>query len=68
LERLSAPHQIGKSFMAISMAASVATGTMFAQKAVQQGKVFYLAGEGLNGITRRFSGFFPPNRYLPTAQ
>jgi hypothetical protein len=48
---------IGKSFMAISMAASVATGTMFAQKAVQQGKVFYLAGEGLNGITRRFSGW-----------
>jgi len=48
---------IGKSFMAISMAASVATGTMFAQKAVKQGKVLYLAGEGLNGITRRFSGW-----------
>ncbi|MBT5469802.1 MAG: AAA family ATPase [Nitrospina sp.] len=48
---------IGKSFMAINMAASVATGTMFAQKSVKQGKVLYLAGEGLNGVTRRFSGW-----------
>jgi len=48
---------VGKSFAAISMAASVATGSMFAEKAVQQGKVLYLAGEGMNGITRRFSGW-----------
>jgi hypothetical protein len=30
---------------------------MFAEKAVQQGAVLYLAGEGMNGITRRFSGW-----------
>jgi putative DNA primase/helicase len=48
---------VGKSFAAISMAASVATGTMFAEKTVQQGAVLYLAGEGMNGISRRFSGW-----------
>ena len=48
---------VGKSFAAISMAASVATGTMFAEKDVQQGAVLYLAGEGMNGITRRFFGW-----------
>jgi hypothetical protein len=39
------------------MAASVATGTIFAEKDVQQGAVLYLAGEGMNGISRRFSGW-----------
>jgi len=48
---------VGKSFVAISMAASVATGTMFAGKDVQQGAVLYLAGEGVKGISRRFSGW-----------
>jgi putative DNA primase/helicase len=48
---------VGKSFVAISIAASVATGTMFAEKDVQQGTVLYLAGEGMNGIARRFSGW-----------
>jgi putative DNA primase/helicase len=48
---------VGKSFAAISIAASVATGTMFAGKDVQQGAVLYLAGEGMNGITRRFAGW-----------
>ena len=48
---------VGKSFMAISLAASVATGTMFAGKEVQQGGVLYLVGEGVKGISRRFSGW-----------
>ena len=48
---------VGKSFMAISLAASVATGTMFAGKEVQQGAVLYLVGEGVKGISRRFSGW-----------
>jgi putative DNA primase/helicase len=48
---------VGKSFVGISIAASVATGTMFAEKAVQQGAVLYLAGEGVKGISRRFSGW-----------
>ena len=47
----------GKSFVAISMAASIATGTIFAEKTVQQGAVLYLPGEGMNGISRRFSGW-----------
>lgn len=54
---LIGPSSVGKSFVAISMAAAVASGTDFADKAVQQGKVLYLAGEGLNGISRRFAGW-----------
>jgi putative DNA primase/helicase len=48
---------VGKSFVAIGMAASVATGTKFSEKDVQQGAVLYLAGEGMNGISRRISGW-----------
>jgi hypothetical protein len=43
----------GKSFVAIAMAASVATGHAWLGRDVRQGTVFYLAGEGHAGLSRR---------------
>lgn len=42
-----------KSFMAVHMAACIATGTPFFGHGVQQGAVIYLAGEGQAGLARR---------------
>jgi AAA domain/Toprim domain len=47
------PPESGKSLVAINMAACVATGKDFHGRAVKQGLVVYLAGEGQNGIKRR---------------
>lgn len=47
----------GKSFLAMDMACSVATGTDFHGRAVRQGPVIYIAGEGLNGLRRRFEAW-----------
>lgn len=47
----------GKSFVAIDMACSVATGTDFHDHAARAGAVFYIAGEGRNGLKRRFSAW-----------
>lgn len=44
----------GKSFVAIDIACCVATGTAWHGHAVTQGAVFYVAGEGMNGLMRRF--------------
>lgn len=44
----------GKSFLAIGWACCVATGTAWNGKPVKQGPVVYIAGEGQNGIRRRF--------------
>lgn len=43
----------GKSFFAIDLACCVATGTPFHGQAVRQGAVFYIAGEGHQGLARR---------------
>jgi hypothetical protein len=47
----------GKSFFAVDIAASIATGTAFFSSVVKQGPVFYIAGEGHNGLSRRFLGW-----------
>jgi len=47
----------GKSFVAIDLACSVATGADFHGNAVKSGAVFYIAGEGRNGLKRRFSAW-----------
>jgi hypothetical protein len=47
----------GKSFVAVDLALSVATGTPFHGRAVRQGPVFLIAGEGHNGLTRRFAAW-----------
>lgn len=43
----------GKSFAAIDLACSIATGRDFHGRAVLQGPVIFLAGEGHNGLKRR---------------
>jgi hypothetical protein len=47
----------GKSFLAIDLAYSVATGTPWLKRPSQQGPVFYLAGEGQNGFPRRLAAW-----------
>lgn len=47
----------GKSFVTVDMACCVATGTAWHGRAVKQGAVFYIAGEGHNGLARRFAAW-----------
>lgn len=47
----------GKSFVAIDIACSIATGTPWHGHQVKQGAVFYIAGEGHNGLARRFKAW-----------
>ena len=44
----------GKSFLAVDMGLSVATGKSFHGHGVKRGPVFYIAGEGHSGLVRRF--------------
>jgi hypothetical protein len=45
---------VGKSFIAVDLALSVTTGTPFHGRSVARGPVVYIAGEGHNGLSRRF--------------
>ena len=47
----------GKSFLAIELAACIATGTPFYGIPVKPGAVIYLAGEGHSGLARRFKAW-----------
>ncbi|WP_420587565.1 helicase RepA family protein [Marivita sp.] len=47
----------GKSFLAVDLALSVASGTPFHGRAVRRGAVFFIAGEGHNGLARRFAAW-----------
>ena len=47
----------GKSFVAIDIACCVATGSAWHGHQVKQGAVFYIAGEGHNGLARRFKAW-----------
>jgi phage/plasmid primase-like uncharacterized protein len=47
----------GKSFVSIDLACCVATGKDWHGHQVQQGAVFYIAGEGHNGLARRFKAW-----------
>jgi hypothetical protein len=51
------PSGVGKSFVAISMACCIVTGTPWFGMSVKQGPVFYIAGEGHNGLIRRFKAW-----------
>lgn len=51
------PPASGKSFLAIDIAACVASGLHWHTREVKQGAVFYVAGEGHNGITRRMAAW-----------
>jgi len=45
---------VGKSFVAIDMACAIATGRPWHGRRAKPGAVFYIAGEGLNSIRKRF--------------
>lgn len=47
----------GKSFVAIDLAACVATGTPYHGRKVEQGLVIYIAGEGRSGVVARFDAW-----------
>ncbi|MGN8064921.1 AAA family ATPase [Ralstonia sp. 22111] len=47
----------GKSFIALDIACSVATGTEWHGHVAKYGAVFYIAGEGGNGLARRFQAW-----------
>ena len=47
----------GKSFLALDIAACIASGTPFHEHAVKQGAVIYIAGEGHNGLKRRLTAW-----------
>jgi hypothetical protein len=51
----------GKSFAAIDLACCISTGTSWHDKRVTQGAVFYIAGEGQNGLDRRFAAWSQGN-------
>jgi len=47
----------GKSFLAVDLAASIATGRAFQGLKTQKGDVVYIAGEGYRGLKRRFNAW-----------
>ena len=51
----------GKSFLAIDMACSIASGADFHSRRVKKGKVLYIAGEGQRGITARVEAWCRSN-------
>jgi hypothetical protein len=51
----------GKSLVAIDIACSVASGTPWHGNRTQEGAVFVLAGEGHNGLSRRFQAWSMAN-------
>lgn len=51
------PPSSAKSFAALDMACSIATGSEYHGRAVQQGPTVYVAGEGFNGIARRLQAW-----------
>jgi len=44
----------GKSFLTVDIACAIATGSPWMGNKVHSGTVFYIAGEGHNGLARRF--------------
>jgi hypothetical protein len=51
-----------KSFLAVAFACCVASGTDFNGNPSKQGTVIYIAGEGKNGLARRFAAWGIRNR------
>lgn len=47
----------GKSFISIDIACCIATGTPWHGHKVKQGMVIYIAGEGHNGLAKRFNAW-----------
>ena len=47
----------GKSFCALDIGLSIASGMPWHDKQTQQGSVLYIAGEGVGGLKRRVKAF-----------
>lgn len=56
---------IGKSFLSVSIAGSVASGRPFFGEAVTQTGVVYIAGEGINGMPARVNAWEADNGPIP---
>ncbi|HEV2071088.1 MAG TPA: helicase RepA family protein [Acidimicrobiales bacterium] len=59
---LYSPPSVGKSFVALDIAACVATGTWWHGRAVRQGPVLYVAAEGTGGLPVRVQAWKAHNR------
>lgn len=59
---LYSPPAVGKSFVALDIAACVATGTWWHGRAVKQGPVLYVAAEGTGGLPVRVQAWKAHNR------
>ncbi len=57
LSMVFGPSGGGKSFCVVDMACCVSTGTPWHGMPVKKGAVFYIAGEGHNGLARRFAAW-----------
>lgn len=57
LSMVFGPSGGGKSFCIVDIACCIATGTPWHGMPVKQGAVFYIAGEGHNGLARRFAAW-----------
>jgi hypothetical protein len=57
LSMVFGPSGGGKSFCVVDMACCVATGIPWHGMPVKKGAVFYIAGEGHNGLSRRFGAW-----------
>ena len=55
----------GKSFLAIDLACHVATGREWRGCPVKAGQVLYIAGEGRNGLSKRFKAWFERHGETP---
>jgi hypothetical protein len=53
---LSGPSSVGKSFIALDMAAHITAGRDWMGRQCAEGPVFYFAGEGMLGFKRRLAG------------
>ncbi|WP_278401751.1 AAA family ATPase [Stutzerimonas kunmingensis] len=58
---LYGPPGKGKSFLALDMSCCIATGLPFHRHDVKPGAVFYIAGEGHNGLARRLRAWAQHN-------
>jgi hypothetical protein len=58
---LYGPPGTGKSFLALDMACCIAAGAPFHGHEVKAGAVFYIAGEGHNGLARRIHAWSQHN-------
>lgn len=54
----------GKTFIALDLAASIATGKPWMGKEVKKGIVFYIAGEGHNGLSRRLKAWSEQHKLI----